>query len=46
MPPLNALQWPYGTHGIHQEPNVNEVLKEINGRNLTTGEAAQELSRI
>ena len=26
--------WPYGTHGMHDEPNVNEVLKEINGRDL------------
>jgi len=35
---LNALYWPYGTHGIHDEPNVSEVLKEINGRNVATGE--------
>ena len=30
--PLNALHWPYATHGIHDEPNVNDILKEINGR--------------
>jgi formate dehydrogenase major subunit len=36
--PLNALYWPYGTHGIHDEPNVNDVLQEINGRDLAKGE--------
>ncbi len=36
--PLNALTWNYGTHGIHDEPNVTDVLKEINGRRLATGE--------
>jgi formate dehydrogenase major subunit len=35
---LNALTWPYGTHGIHEEPNISDILKEINGRDLTTGE--------
>ena len=28
---LNALTWNYGTHGKHAEPNVTEVLAEING---------------
>ncbi len=35
---LKALSWPYGTHGIHNEPNITEVLKEINGRDLPSGE--------
>ena len=43
--PLNALHWPYGTHGIHDEPNVTEILKEINGRDLTTGESARQLQK-
>lgn len=29
--PVNALTWNYGTHGMHAEPNVEEVLGEING---------------
>ena len=41
--PLNALYWPYGTHGIHDEPNVSEVLKEINGRDLNQPATAQKL---
>ena len=35
---LNALSWPYQTYGRHNEPNVSDVLKEINGRDLKTGE--------
>jgi formate dehydrogenase major subunit len=29
--PLNALTWNYSTHGPHAEPNVEEILMEING---------------
>ncbi len=29
--PLNALTWNYSTHGKEAEPNVEEVLQEING---------------
>jgi formate dehydrogenase major subunit len=29
---LNALTWNYRTHGAHQEPDIDEVLQEINGR--------------
>jgi len=35
---LNALQWSYGEHGGAREPNVNEVVKEINGKNLLSGD--------
>lgn len=28
---LNALTWDYGTHGRHAEPNVEEIIGEING---------------
>jgi formate dehydrogenase major subunit len=35
---LNALTWEYGTGGPHAEPNVAEVLQEINGRHVQTGE--------
>jgi formate dehydrogenase major subunit len=34
---LNSLTWDYYTEGIHHEPSVVDVLKEINGRNLVTG---------
>ena len=29
--PLNALTWRYSVHGKHAEPDVEEVLQEING---------------
>ena len=44
--PLNALHWPYGTHGIHDEPNVDEILKEINGRDLITGELLDRYTKL
>jgi formate dehydrogenase major subunit len=36
--PLRNLHWPYTEHGPEREPVVEEVLKEINGYDLTTGE--------
>jgi formate dehydrogenase major subunit len=40
--PLNALTWEYGTHGKDAEPNIEEVIGEINGyrtadRSLVSG---------
>ena len=29
--PLHNLTWDYGTHGVHHEPNIEEVIAEING---------------
>jgi formate dehydrogenase major subunit len=43
---LNSLYWPYGVHGRHDEPNVNEVLKEINGRDLTTGKLLADYKKL
>ena len=34
---LNALTWNYSTHGKHGEPEVEEVLQEINGRTVADG---------
>jgi formate dehydrogenase major subunit len=34
---LRALTWDYGTHGPNAEPNVREVIKEINGYTLADG---------
>ena len=44
--PLNSLSWSYGTHGFHDEPNVDEILKEINGRDLTTGELLEKFQKL
>ena len=35
--PIQKLQWNYTTHGKHAEPKVDEILQEINGRDLMTG---------
>jgi formate dehydrogenase major subunit len=35
--PIRNLTWDYGEHGPHAEPRAEEVLKEINGYDLTTG---------
>jgi formate dehydrogenase major subunit len=44
--PLNALDWPYKTHGIHDEPNVSEILKEINGRDVQSGELLESYKKL
>lgn len=43
---LNALHWPYGTHGIHHEPNISDILKEINGRDLMSGELLDSYKKL
>jgi formate dehydrogenase major subunit len=35
--PLQALAWDYPTSGPHGEPDVEEVLREINGRRVADG---------
>jgi formate dehydrogenase major subunit len=44
--PLNVLHWPYGTHGFRDEPNVTEILKEINGRDLRSGELLESYKKL
>jgi formate dehydrogenase major subunit len=34
---LNALTWSYSTEGPHEEPVVEEILLEINGRHVSDG---------
>ena len=34
---LNNLTWDYYTHGIHNEPSADDILREINGRDLSSG---------
>ena len=43
---LNALTWNYSTHGEHQEPNVEEVLQEINGRSAADGTLLPNLKSL
>jgi formate dehydrogenase major subunit len=35
--PIRALSWKYPTHGPHQEPDAEAVLKEINGYTVADG---------
>ena len=34
---LNALTWDYAVHGEKAEPDVQEILQEINGRTVIDG---------
>jgi formate dehydrogenase major subunit len=43
---LNALKWDYTLHGELQEPSVEEVLQEINGRNLLDGKLVKGFSDL
>jgi formate dehydrogenase major subunit len=36
--PIQHLTWDYSEHGPHAEPSADEVLREINGYDLKTGE--------
>jgi formate dehydrogenase major subunit len=36
--PLRNLKWDYGEHGEHAEPRAEDVLREINGYDVATGE--------
>jgi formate dehydrogenase major subunit len=44
--PLNALSWPYQTGGLHHEPFVTDILKEINGRDLKSGELLEGFKKL
>ena len=35
---LRALTWNYPVHGAHEEPDIEAVLREINGWHVVTGE--------
>jgi formate dehydrogenase major subunit len=35
--PIRNLTWDYREHGVHAEPDAEDVLREINGYDLTTG---------
>jgi formate dehydrogenase major subunit len=38
---LNALTWDYATAGPHDEPDIDDVLQEINGRTTKDGELVE-----
>jgi formate dehydrogenase major subunit len=35
--PVRDLTWDYPTHGVHDEPSAESVLREINGYDVATG---------
>ena len=43
---LNALTWNYTTAGPHHEPDMEEVLREINGYNLMENRLLQHSSEL
>jgi len=44
--PIRNLAWDYEEHGPHAEPHAEEVLKEINGYDLTTGELVNGFGQL
>jgi formate dehydrogenase major subunit len=44
--PILDLTWDYPTQGPHAEPDAEEVLKEINGKNLETGEFISQYEEL
>ena len=42
---LHALTWDYPTAGPHDEPDIDDVLQEINGRTTRDGDARRRLSQ-
>ena len=43
---LNALTWNYSTEGEHAEPNVEEILREINGCTVTDRQQLQTAKEL
>jgi formate dehydrogenase major subunit len=43
---LNALTWTYRTEGPHDEPDIAEVLQEINGRTVADGKVVPGFSAL
>jgi formate dehydrogenase major subunit len=44
--PLRNLAWDYPVHGPQQEPHAEDVLREINGYDLTTGELVDGFAQL
>src|SRR5262249_32964170 len=43
---LNALTWSYRTEGPHDEPDIADVLQEINGRTVADGRLVSGFSAL
>ena len=43
---LNALTWDYRLEGLHHDPSVDDILMEINGRDLTTGKLLENYKHL
>ena len=43
---LNALTWEYSTHGPHAEPDVEQVLQEINGQAVADGQLIENYKKL
>ena len=44
--PIKNVTWDYPTHGPHEEPSAEEVLKEINGYDLATGKLVDGFAQL
>ncbi|HUR87396.1 MAG TPA: molybdopterin-dependent oxidoreductase [Solirubrobacteraceae bacterium] len=44
--PIRNLTWDYPTHGEHDEPSAEDVLKEINGYDLVTGQLVDGFAQL
>ncbi|MDQ4025530.1 MAG: molybdopterin-dependent oxidoreductase, partial [Actinomycetota bacterium] len=44
--PIRNLTWDYPEHGPHAEPHAEDVLREINGYDLSTGELVNSFTEL
>jgi formate dehydrogenase major subunit len=44
--PINNLTWNYGTHGLRNEPNVQEIVHEINGYTVADRELVENFHSL
>jgi formate dehydrogenase major subunit len=44
--PIRNLKWDYGEHGPHAEPSAEDVLREINGYVVATGEPVSGFAQL
>jgi formate dehydrogenase major subunit len=44
--PIRNLTWDYSEHGPHAEPSAEDVLREINGHDLATGELVSSFTEL
>src|SRR4051812_3284694 len=44
--PILNLKWDYAEHGAHGEPHGEDVLKEVNGYHVATGEPVEDFTKL